>query len=165
MKTGLTTKAWKLITRTLKNKISDEANAVLLLSALARAASADTNVCVPELKKVQEIMKRKTGLEVVSSDVFFASKSKLFEKAPLEKSVYGWSRAMPPGRRQHLAVEIAEVCKADGEFNDIEAACFNAMAESWRLTPSLLISIAAQTEQQVARSRGEVLDKQCVENS
>ena len=54
MKTGLETKAWKILTRPLKSKISDEANAVLLLTALARAASADTNVSVPELKKVQE---------------------------------------------------------------------------------------------------------------
>ena len=54
MKTGLETKAWKILTQPLKNKISDEANAVLLLTALARAASADTNVSVPELKKVQE---------------------------------------------------------------------------------------------------------------
>ena len=111
-----------------------------MLTALARAASADTNLSVPELKKVQEIMKRETGLEVVSSDVYIASKSQLFEKAPLEKSVYRWSKTMPPGRRQRLAVEIAEVCKADGEFdgefNDMEATYFNAMAESLRLTPS-----------------------------
>ena len=145
MKTGLRTKAWKILTQPLKNKISDEATVVLMLTALARAASADTNVSVPELKKVQEIMKRETGLEVVSSDVYIASKSQLFEKAPLEKSVYRWGKGktMPPGRRQRLAVEIAEVCKADGEFNDMEAAYFNAMAESLRLTPSQLISIAA----------------------
>ena len=87
MKTGLETKAWEILTRPLKSKISDEANAVLLLTALARAASADTNVSVPELNKVQEIMKKETGLEVVSSDVYTASKSQLFEKAPLEKSV------------------------------------------------------------------------------
>ena len=69
MKTGLETKAWKILTRPPKRKISDEANAVLFLTALARAASADTNVSVPELKKVQEIMKRETGFEVVSFDV------------------------------------------------------------------------------------------------
>ena len=50
---------------------------------------------------------------------------------------------MPPYRRQRLAVEIAEVCKAEGEFNDMEAAYFSAMAESLRLTPPKLISIAA----------------------
>ena len=88
-------------------------------------------------------MKRETGHEVVSSDVYIASKSQLFEKVPLEKSVYRWSRKMPPDRRQRLAVEIAEVCKADEEFNDMEAAYFNAMAESLRLTSSQLISIAA----------------------
>ena len=143
MKTGLRTKAWKILTQPLKNKISDEANVVLMLTALARAASGDTNVSVPELKKVQEIMKRETGLEVVSSDVYIASKSQLFEKAPLEKSLYRWSKTMPPGGKQRIAVEIAEVCKADGEFNDMEAAYFNAMAESLRLTPSQLISIAA----------------------
>ena len=76
MKTGLRTKAWKILTQPLKNKISDEANVVLMLTALARAASADTIVSVPELKKVQEIMKRETGLEAVSSDVF----SEIFEK-------------------------------------------------------------------------------------
>ena len=97
MKTGLETKAWKILTRPLKSKISDEANAALLLTALARAASADTNVSVPELKKVQEIMKRETGLEAVSSDVYIASKSQLFEKVPLEKYVYSWSKKMPPG--------------------------------------------------------------------
>ena len=72
MKTGLETKAWKILTQPLKNKISDEEIAVLLLTALARAASADTNVSVPELKKAQEIMKRETGLEVVSSDVYLS---------------------------------------------------------------------------------------------
>ena len=143
MKSGLETGAWKILTRPLKSKISDEANAVLLLTALARAASADTNVSVPELKKVQEIMKRDTGLGVVSSDVSIASKSQLFEKAPLEKSVYRWSKARPPGGRQCQAVGIAEVCKADEEFNEREAAYFNAIAESLRLTPSQLISIAA----------------------
>ena len=121
MKTGLEAKAWKVLTRPFKKKISDEANAVLLLTTLARGASADTNVSVLELKKVQEIMKRETGLEGVSSEVYIASKSKLFEKAPLVQSVYRWSKTMPPGRRQRLAVEIAEVCKADGEFNDMEA--------------------------------------------
>ena len=75
--------------------------------------------------------------------MYIASKSKLFEKTPLEKSVYRWSKTMPPGRRQRLAVEIAEVCKAEVEFNDMEAAYFNAMAESLRLTPSQLILIAA----------------------
>ena len=80
---------------------------------------------------------------MVSFDVYVASKSQLFEKAPLEKSVYSWSKTMPPDRRQRLAVDIAEVCKTDGEFNDMEAAYFNAMAESCRLTPPQLISIAA----------------------
>ena len=88
-------------------------------------------------------MKRETGLEVVPSDVYIASKSQLFEKAPLEKSMYRWSKTMLLGGRQRLAVEIAEVCKADGEFNDMEAAYFNAMAELLGLTPSKLISIAA----------------------
>ena len=88
-------------------------------------------------------MKRETGLELVSSDVYIASKSHLFEKASLEKSVYRRSKTMPPGQRQRLAVEIAGVCKTDCEFNDMEAAYFNAMAESLRLTPSQLISIAA----------------------
>ena len=126
-----------------RNKIPDEANALLLLTTLARGASADTNVSAPQLKKVQEIIKRETGLEVVSSDVYIASKFQLFENAPLEKSVYRWSKAMPSGQRQRLAVEIAEVCKADGESNDMEAAYFKAMARSLRLTPSELISIAA----------------------
>ena len=87
-------------------------------------------------------------------------KSRLFEKAPLEKSVYRWSKTMLPGRRQRLAVDVVEVCKADGEFIDMEAAYFSAMAESLRLAPSQLISIAARTEQQVARFRREVLDSQ-----
>ena len=78
---------------------------------------------------------------MVSSDAYIAFKSQLFEKVPLEKSVYRWSKTMPPGRRQRLAVEIAEVCEADGEFNDIETAYFEAMAGSLRLTPSQLILI------------------------
>ena len=78
----------------------------------------------------------------MSSDVYITSKSQLFEKAPLEKALYRWSKTMPPGRRQRLAVDIAEVCKADGEFNDMEAAYFNAIAESLGLPPSQLISIA-----------------------
>ena len=96
---------------------------------------------------------------MVSSDAYIAFKSQLFEKVPLEKSVYRWSKTMPPGRRQRLAVDIAEVCKADGEFNDMEAAYFNAMTDSLRLTPYQLISIAAATEQQVTRFRGEGLDR------
>ena len=80
---------------------------------------------------------------MVSFDVYVASKSQLFEKAPLEKSVYRWSKTMPPGRRRRLAVDTAEVCTADGEFSDMEAAYFNAMAESLRLAPSQLIFIAA----------------------
>ena len=60
----------------------------MLLTRLARGASADTNVSVLELKKVQEIMKKETGLEAISSDVYIASKSQLYEKVPLEKSVY-----------------------------------------------------------------------------
>ena len=80
---------------------------------------------------------------MVSSDVYIASKFQLFENAPLEKSVYRWSKALPSGQRQRLAVEIAEVCKADGESNDMEAAYFKAMSRSLRLTPSELISIAA----------------------
>ena len=73
---------------------------------------------------------------MVSFDVYVVSKSQLFERASLEKSVYRWSETMPPGRRQRPAVDIAEVCKADGEFNDMEAAYFNAMTESLRLAPS-----------------------------
>mgnify|MGYP001474200029 CR=1 FL=1 len=97
-------KAWEILTRPPKNKISDGANAVLLLTALVGSASEDTNVSVPELNKVQQIMKRETGLEAMSSEFYIASKSKLFEKAPLEKSVYMWRKTMSPGRRQRLAV-------------------------------------------------------------
>ena len=79
----------------------------------------------------------------MSSDVYITSKSKLFEKAPLEKALYRWSKTMPPGRMQSIAVEIAEVWKADGKFNDMEAAYFNTMADSLRLKSSQLISIAA----------------------
>ena len=92
-------------------------------------------------------MAREIGLEVVSSDLYIASKSQLLEKSPLGKSVYRWSKAMPSGQRQRLAVEIAEVCKADGECNHMEAAYFNAMAKSLRLASSQLISIAAKTRQ------------------
>ena len=70
MNTGLETRSWKVVTRALKNEISDEANAVWLLNAQARSASADKNVSVPELKNIQEITKRETGHEVVSSHIY-----------------------------------------------------------------------------------------------
>ena len=50
--TGLETRSWKVVTRALKNEISDEANAVWLLNAQARSAAADKNVSVPELKNI-----------------------------------------------------------------------------------------------------------------
>ena len=52
MNTGLETRSWKVVTRALKNEISDEANAVWLLNAQARSAAADKNVSVPELKNI-----------------------------------------------------------------------------------------------------------------
>jgi len=52
MNTGLETRSWKVVTRALKNEISDEANELWLLNAQARSASADKNVSVPELKNI-----------------------------------------------------------------------------------------------------------------
>ena len=63
-----------------------------------------------------------------------------------------------------LAVEIKEACKVDWELNDMETAYFYAAAKSLRLTPSQLITVAAQTGQRVKRSKVAVPDSHLAEN-
>lgn len=111
-----------------------EAYRELLVMVLARAADADAYTDAAEVETVQKVLHSYLGEEISSADVRVASKSAIYESAPLEKYVSRIGPKLPKEQRMKLISALVEVLNADAKVASAEADYFNMICEALQVT-------------------------------
>ena len=107
-----------------------------LLLTLSRAADADTSVRAVEVETVRRIVQRETGDDVTAADVRVASKSELYERAPLSSYLSQVSRSLLPSHRSAIVRCLQEVITSDREITVHEVDFFNQVVSALQATPA-----------------------------
>lgn len=102
----------------------------LLVMVLARATDVDAYTDAAEVETVQKVIMDYLGEEISSADVRIASKSALFESAPLEKYVSRIGPKLPKEQRVKLIQALIEVLRADDKVASAETGYFNMICEA-----------------------------------
>ena len=106
----------------------------LLLMVLARAADADAHTDAAEVETVQRVLQEHLGEDISSADVRVASKSALYESAPLEKYVARIGPKLSLSQRVNLVHALVEVVRADAKVASAEADYFNRICDALQLS-------------------------------
>ncbi len=106
----------------------------LLVMVLARATDVDAYTDAAEVETVQKVVKEYLDEDISSADIRIASKSKLFETAPLEKYVTRIGPKLSMDQRLHLMQALIDVLNADEKVAHAEAGYFNMICEALKLT-------------------------------
>ena len=114
-----------------------------LLLTLSRAADADTNVRAVEVAAVRKIVEREIGDEVEVADVRVASKSELYERAPLSSYLGQVSRNLLPEQRTTILRCLREVIQSDRKVTYHEIDFFNQVASALNATPAEIVGLVA----------------------
>jgi uncharacterized tellurite resistance protein B-like protein len=101
---------------------------------LARAADADAHTDAAEVEMVQKVLRDHLGEEISSADVRVASKSALYESAPLENYVSRVGSRLPMSQRISLVHALVEVVRADAKVASAEADYFNKICDALQLS-------------------------------
>lgn len=113
----------------------------VMLMTLARATSADTNIKVIEVEKVQEVLKARTGEDFAANDIRVAAKSAIYERAPLAKYLSTSAKKLPVADRVAIAHALADVVNADGRVSSLEMDFYNEVVAALDLTPGQLMGL------------------------
>lgn len=126
-------------------EISEEEQQALyrevMLMALARATSTDTNIAHVEVEKVREILCRVLDEDVSVADVRVAANSEIFETAPLEKYLAKCGRRLTLSQRGTIARALREVIAADDRVTEREIEFFNMVAGALEVTAAELVGL------------------------
>ena len=114
----------------------DELLKEVALMVLARATSADTNIQKVEVEKVQDVLKRVTGVEISIADIRTAANSEIFERKPLKKYLGSVSRSLDAGSRMTILDCLVEVIQSDDRISHFETDYFDMVAEALKAKPS-----------------------------
>ena len=106
----------------------------LLVMVLARATDVDAYTDHAEVEVVQKVLCEYLGEEISSADVRIASKSRLYEAAPLEKYVAAIGSKLPKEQRLKLIHALVEVLRADERVASAESGYFNLVCDALNLT-------------------------------
>ena len=118
----------------------------VMLMALARATSADTNIKDIEVEQVREVLKKRTGEDVSAAEVRVAAQSAIFESAPLDRYLNTSAKQLSWQDRISIAEALAEIIKSDGRISDLEIGFFNDVAGALQLTPAQLMGLTPEEE-------------------
>lgn len=106
----------------------------LLVMVLARATDADAYTDAAEVETVQRVLQEYLGEDISSADVRVASKSAIYESAPLEKYVSRIGPRLPKEQRIKLINALVEVMHADAKVASAEADYFNMICEALQVS-------------------------------
>ena len=106
----------------------------LLVMVLARATDVDAYTDAAEVESVQAVIREYIGEEISSTDVRIASKSALYETAPLEKYVSRIGPRLPREQRRQVVRALIAVIGADDKVASAEAGYFNMICEALQVT-------------------------------
>ena len=114
-----------------------------LLLTLSRAADADSALRGVEVDAVRLIVEREIGEAVDAADVRVASKSELYEKAPLTVYLSQVSRSLSSAQRSAIARCLREVMRSDRETTVHEVDFFNQAVSALNATPAEIAGLSA----------------------
>ena len=115
----------------------------VLLMVLARASSSDTSIQSIEVRTIQKIVERETGVAVSEQDVRKAARTELYESTPLDKYVASVSKNLLDRDRVAIVHLLAEVIRSDTEVSVLEVDFFNAVANALNATPAEVAGLSA----------------------
>ena len=107
-----------------------EAYRELLVMVLSRATEVDAYTDAAEVETVQKVLREYLGEDISSADVRVASKSAIYETAPLEKYVSRIGPRLPREQRVKLVHALIAVLNADEKVASAEANYFNMICEA-----------------------------------
>ncbi len=107
-----------------------EAYRELLVMVLSRATDVDAYTDAAEVETVQKVLREYLGEDISSADVRVASKSAIYETAPLEKYVSRIGPRLPREQRVKLVHALIAVLNADEKVASAEANYFNMICEA-----------------------------------
>ena len=87
-----------------------------------------------EVETVQKVLQSYLGEEISSADVRVASKSAIYESAPLEEYVSRIGPKLPKEQRLKLIAALVEVLRADEKVASAEADYFNMICEALQMS-------------------------------
>jgi len=129
----------------LGSELSEEEQSELfrevLVMTLSRAANSDANIDPAEISTVQKIIKQVIGEDMSEADIRVASKSALYERAPLEKYLSQCGRRLEDGQRALTLRSLADVIKSDCRISYREVEFFDKVAEALAVKPSALMGL------------------------
>jgi len=115
----------------------------VLLMTLARAADADINIQSVEVEKIQEILKRHTGMEFSTADVRVAAREDLYAEATLVKYLNSVRKKMSDAHRTETVQALAEVFRSDEHVGVLEIDFFNTVVKALGVTPAQIAGLTA----------------------
>ncbi len=113
-----------------KSEPGPEVYRELLVMVLSRATDVDAYTDAAEVETVQKVLRDYLGEDISSTDVRIASKSALYETAPLEKYVSRIGPRLPKDQRVKLVHALIEVMRADDKVASAETGYFNMICEA-----------------------------------
>ena len=115
----------------------------VLLMVLARASSSDSSIQSIEVRTIQKIVERETGVAVSEQDVRKAARTELYESTPLAKYVASAAKNLLDRDRVAIVHLLADVIRSDTEVSVLEVDFFNKIAAALNATPAEIAGLLA----------------------
>jgi uncharacterized tellurite resistance protein B-like protein len=115
----------------------------VLLMVLARASSSDSSIQSIEVRTIQKIVERETGVAVSEQDVRKAARTELYESTPLAKYVASAAKNLLDRDRVAIVHLLADVIRSDTEVSVLEVDFFNKIAAALNATPAEVAGLSA----------------------
>lgn len=115
----------------------------VLLMTLARAADADINIQNVEVERIQEILKKHTGIEFSKADVRVAARAELYAEASLVKYLRGAQKKLTDAHCTEIVQALADVFRSDQSVSVLEVDFFNNVVNALNVTPAQIAGLTA----------------------
>ena len=124
-------------------EIQDELYKEVLMVTLAQASNADANIHPLEIKTIQQIMRRETGLDLTGADIRKASLSDMYEAANFRKYLRRVRGKLNAENKATILQALVDVIKSDTIINVLEIDFINRVVDALRMTPAEQLGLTA----------------------
>lgn len=121
----------------------DELFKEVLLMTLARAANADVSIQHVEVERIQEILKRHTGIDFTSAEIRVAAREELYAEATLVKYLRGAQKRLSDSHCTEVVHALADVFRSDQNVSVLEVDFFNNVVDALNVTPAQIAGLTA----------------------
>ena len=124
-------------------EIQDKLYKEVLMVTLAQASNADANIHPLEIKTIQQIMRRETGLDLTGADIRKASLSDMYEAANFRKYLRRVRGKLNAENKATILQALVDVIKSDTIINVLEIDFINRVVDALRMTPAEQLGLMA----------------------